>query len=142
MKDDKNSPIKAFLILLLVLILFAALVIGLPFACGAGACDNCIDSCSGKKATMKDISFDYDIEITDLRVRIYVTPKVDIDDLSLKISFYDSNHDNIKTMIKDLGNVKEGEKEDFTISLTDFSVADLLELYSVECEIDSGRVVS
>ncbi len=152
MKDDKNSPIKAFLILLLVLIFIVTLVVVLPIACGTGACDNCTSSCNSqpeddekggfltRKATVNDIDFDYSIEVLNLSVKIYVIPKVDIDDLALEISFYNSDRDRLKTMVKALGNVKEGERTEFTVSLIEFSIPQMLTINYIRCDIESGTV--
>ena len=73
-------------------------------------------------------------------MKIYVIPKVDIDDLALEISFYNSDRDRLKTMVKALGNVKEGERTEFTVSLIEFSIPQMLTINYIRCDIESGTV--
>lgn len=93
-----------------------------------------------RAATTNDIDFDYSIEALNLSVKIYIIPKVNINNLSLDIKFYDADYNKIKTLIKPLGNVEEGERTEFTISLAEFSISQILTINYVSWNIESGTV--
>lgn len=73
-----------------------------------------------RKATTNDIEYSSSIDISNLSTIVYITPKCDIDDLELKISFYDKNENLLKTITKTIGDVEKGTEVKKTIPLSDF----------------------
>ena len=66
--------------------------------------------------------------------------EVDITLLDLELNFTDANRVTITTQTKYIGNIKQGESKEITISLTDFTLEQSLKIKYVSCQITGGTV--
>ena len=76
-----------------------------------------------RSATSNDISVDSDLDLTSFGGKYTVLPRTDIDGLELTINFLDNNRSVLQSVVKSLGNVKEGVQVSFSISLFDLGVS-------------------
>ena len=92
-----------------------------------------------RDANNGDISFDYEYSFP-ISINIIIVAKVDIKNLSISLLFADENKQTIKTMNKPVGNLDEGERQEITISLTDFSLSEIFKINYTSYRVTGGTV--
>lgn len=93
-----------------------------------------------RSANNGDISVQYSENITTLSDEFKIKPNVDIKNLSLTFTFYDSNLKSIKSISKNVGNVSKGLEFTVTISITEFSFTEIFKISKVSTSVTGGTV--
>ena len=91
-----------------------------------------------RDATTNDIECTESLDISNLSIVVYITPKCDIEDLEIKIKFYDKNNELLKTITKTIGDVEEGEEIKKTIPLTD--IPNIFKTETAKLTVSDGKV--
>lgn len=102
--------------------------------------DNVIEQMFTRDANNGDIEIDSKMNLNNLGVDIIIHPNCDIENLSIKIIQYDNDGKIVKTINKNLGNVKEGVELSTSLSLTDFSITEIWSLGATEIKVVGGKV--
>lgn len=76
-----------------------------------------------RSARNSDIKVVSDLDLSSLGAKYTITPQTDISNLSITISFLDSNKKVLTSIEKPLDNVKESVQVSFSISLIDLSLS-------------------
>ena len=76
-----------------------------------------------RSANNRDISVDSDIDFSSFGIKYTILPQTDIDGLVVTINLLDSNKKIINSVVKSLGNVKQGVQINFSISLFDLGLS-------------------
>lgn len=132
-KEQKHSAWKGFLAFCLIGIFITIGII-------------CFNNCSGKDgnpltrdATINDLNIDTSEEIS-LSMNYKMIPKADINNLELTFKYYNGNNTLVTTIVKDVGNVKEGNQYTISISFGNFSLTNLLTIESVKVQVTEGSI--
>jgi len=75
-----------------------------------------------------------------ISIEIIVTPKHDIDNLEITINYYSDSNKLLKTVTKDFGDVKKGEKYAQQVYITDFSMSQVFQLSYCKYSVTGGTV--
>ena len=76
-----------------------------------------------RSANINDITYNLDLDLSSLGEKCTIMPNVDIDDLEITLNFLDKNKNLLDSIVKNLGNVKEGLQVNFSISLFDMGLS-------------------
>ena len=76
-----------------------------------------------RSANSNDISVNSDLDLTSFGGKYTILPQTDIDGLEVTINYLDSNRKILQSVVKSLGNVKEGVQVSFSISLFDMGLS-------------------
>lgn len=141
MEKKKGHPFLIFVIVLLSIIL------------GLFLLQQCADSTSsnpdGSPGTIPQLftrdakNSDINIDISNdfaLSMNYTMIPQVDINNLTLKFTYTDSNNKTITTVTKHIGNVVKGNQYKIQVSLTEFSLLDIFRISYGTCSVTGGTV--
>lgn len=92
-----------------------------------------------RKATINDITINSN-ENNIISIEMTITPKYDIDDLEITVNYYNSSNVLLKTITKNIGNVKKDGKYTEQVYITDFSLSQILELSYCKYKVTGGTV--
>ncbi len=100
------------------------------------------DSCNniGRDATNNDIEIEIQTDITTMSFQAIILPNVDINNLEIEIEFRDKNNVLLKTVTKNIGNVKKGVQVKSYIDSNDLGVSNLLKASKTVSRVISGNV--
>lgn len=137
--QEKNGGCgKSCLVWLIVFILIVACVVwGIQVVANKDNTD--APTLTTRKATTNDIS----IQSNDsnlISIEIVVTPKHDIDNLEITVSYYNKSNALLKTVTQYFGDVKEGGKYTKQVYITDFSLSQLFELDHCKYTVTGGTI--
>lgn len=76
-----------------------------------------------RSANINDITYSLDLDLSSLGEKCTITPNVDIDGLEITLNFLDKNENLLDSIVKQLGNVKEGVQVSFSVSLFDMNLS-------------------
>ncbi len=76
-----------------------------------------------RSANMNDITYTLDLDLSSLGEKCTITPNVDIAGLEVTLHFLDKNKRVLDSIVKQLGNVKEGVQVSFSVSLFDIGLS-------------------
>lgn len=76
-----------------------------------------------RSANINDITYNLDLDLSSLGEKCTITPNVDIDSLEITLNFLDKNEKFLDSIVKKLGNVKEGAQVSFSVSLFDMGLS-------------------
>ena len=76
-----------------------------------------------RSANANDIVISSDLDLASLGGKYTINPKTDIDGLVVTINYLDSDKKILHSVVKSLGNVKEGVQINFSISLFDLGIS-------------------
>ena len=76
-----------------------------------------------RSATPSDITVNYELDLSSFGMKGIVLPNKDIENLELTIIFFDKNDSALKTVVKYIGNVKEGVQVSFSISIAEIGLS-------------------
>lgn len=91
-----------------------------------------------RNANINDLEISDTLNVKEISYVMYITPKTDIDDLQIKIKFYDKSDNLLNTITKTLGDVEKGKEYKCTITITDFP--NILKLDYSTIEVSKGTV--
>lgn len=130
-KKDTEHCCGGFFVFMAIFLIFALIAILLSDL-----------KCEGKlfeqKATARDISFDSELNLSSMSVDVILIPECDIQDLEIKLTYYDSKGNCLTTDTKVVGNVYKGIQRNVKIYLTDFSLSTALKINEVKITITEG----
>ena len=93
-----------------------------------------------RDATNKDIEISDSIDLSSLSIALTIHPNCDIDDLEITLNYYDKNGVFLKSQTEKIGDVEKGKKETINISITDFSLTEILKIYKTQIGVTGGSV--
>ena len=76
-----------------------------------------------RSANSNDIHFDSNLDLESFGGKYIITPQTDIDGLEITINYLDSNKKILSSIVKSLGNVKEGVQISLAVSLFDMGLS-------------------
>ena len=76
-----------------------------------------------RSANNSDISVNSDLNLSSLGIKYVILPQTDIDGLVVTVNLLDKNKNIIDSVVKSLGNVKQGVQVNFSISLLELGVS-------------------
>ena len=129
-KETSNS--HGCIVVAIVIILIAAAIFGIVKLVQYRQTENAITneansdgavSLFTRAARPSDILVDSELDLSSLGAKYSVTAQTDIDDLVISISFLDKDRNILASTTKTIGNIKEGQQINFTISLFDMSLS-------------------
>lgn len=148
-KEDNESKKGC----LTVLVIFTILIVGILFLTETITLKNCNNNNSKdstyedntpqlftRNARNNDITITTETNYNNLGIDIIILPKVDIEDLEIKLVHYDKNGNELLTQYKTIGNVKEGVQVKTQVQLLDFSITDMFKVYNTKIEVVEGTV--
>ncbi len=91
-----------------------------------------------RDATINDINYTESINLNELSIIYYITPKSNINDLEITLKFYDKEGEILKSVVKTLGDVEKGEECKFTLTITEFP--NILKFESSTIEVSNGTI--
>ena len=141
--DDKENKGCGIFVLITILVIIAIAVICTIIASNQNKNDNdenVFEQIITRDANNGDIEIDSKMNLNNLGVDIIIHPNCDIENLSIKIIQYDDDGKIVKTITKNLGNVKEGVELSTSLSLTDFSITEIWSLGATEIKVVGGKV--
>ncbi len=124
-KENTHKKTNPFIVIIIILIVF-----GIIFG------SICIFG--RKKTTSEDITM-IDIKSDLLEYSITFNPQKNIDDLQLKIDFYNTKNINITTIYKNIGNIKKRNIYTITIPTSELSFNEMIENQYVSVSVSKGR---
>ncbi len=119
--------------------IFAILFLVFSVACAVTAIGSFIKIPRSRSAKDFDISIELSQEFT-LNNEYEVKPNRSIDNLEITFTYYDSQNRVISTKEKTVGNVKSGQTYLVTVSLSEFSLTELLKINYCKAEVTGGKV--
>lgn len=137
-QQEKGSCGKSCLVSLLVVVLIIAVFAwAIQFAINKG--NNDTPTLTTRKATNSDINISSD-ESNLISIEIIVMPKHDIDNLEITVNYYSETNKLLKTVTKNLGDVKKDGKYTAQVYITDFSVSQIFQLSYCKYTVTGGTV--
>lgn len=131
-KQRKVGRILSTLFLIVVLT-FDAVLLFIMYMTGS------LSRMFSREARNADISLDVSGDhVTS--VNYLLMPKVDIGELELTFEYEDKNEGVIKSVIKQVGNVKKGYQYTVIVSLAEFTFSELTKIKYQTCEVTGGFV--
>ena len=76
-----------------------------------------------RSANINDISVDSELDLSSFGGKYVIIPQTDIDGLEITINYMDENRKVLHSVVKTLGNVKQGLQVNFSISLFDLGLS-------------------
>ena len=76
-----------------------------------------------RSANNNDISVTSDLDLLSFGVKYAIIPQKDIDGLVVTVNLLDKNKNILKSVVKSLGNVKQGVQVSFSISLLELGIS-------------------
>ena len=135
---DKGSCGKSCLVSLVVFVLIVAIFVW-AIQCAINKDNNDTPTLTTRKATTNDINIRSD-ESNLISIEIIVTPKHDIDNLEITVNYYSDTNKLLKTVTKNLGDVKKDGKYTAQVYITDFSVSQIFQLSYCKYTVTGGTV--
>ena len=149
-KDGDNTKYGCLLTYAIIVVILAITflsVVLLPEACDNKRNDkNFTENESNepqiftRNARNNDVTITAETNYSNLGVDIIILPKVDIEDLKIKLVHLDKNGKELLTQYKTIGNVKEGVQVKTQVQLLDFSITDMFKVYNTKIEVIEGTV--
>ena len=147
-KDSKKGCLTVFIIFMIMIIglLFFTETISLKNCNGNSTNTNKNDSnydapqLFTRDARINDVTITTETNYKNLGIDIIILPKVDIEDLEIKLIHYDKNGKELLTQYKTIGNVKEGVQVKTQVQLLDFSITDMFKVNNTKIEVVEGTV--
>ena len=143
-QNNSNTPPqeescgKSCLVTVVVFILILAVFAwAIQFALNQNNTD--VPTLTTRKATINDISISSN-ESNLISIEITVVPKYDIDNLEITINYYSDSKKLLKTVTKNLGDVKKGGNYTEQIYITDFSISQIFQLDYCKYSVTGGTV--
>ena len=124
--DNPHNVIKTILYFALIILLLIAFI-----AC-AHQCTNT------KNATINDVTITDTFDLEGVYLRI--TPKEDIEQLELTVTFYSSNDTVIKWQTLNIGDVNEDNVYTKKLSFSGLELSDILKINYVRCTVSGGTI--
>ncbi len=93
-----------------------------------------------RSANINDLTIESDLDLLSLGLKYTIVPKVDIENLELTIYLEDKNNQTLKTINKSLGDVKEDEIIDFSLSISDYGLSVSLKAQYQSISVSGGTV--
>ena len=101
---------------------------------------NIVQQVTSRDATVDDLIMQDDFNLETLSLVLNVTPKCDIKNLELTLTFYYEDGTEMKTVVKYLGDVKEAQAINVQIPITDFSLSEIYKMGNTRIIVSNGRV--
>ncbi len=93
-----------------------------------------------RSANINDITYNLDLDLLSFGEKCTITPHVDIDGLEITLNYLDKNKNLLDSIVKSLGNVKEGVQVSFSVSLIDISLSVALNTQYASLVVTGGTV--
>ncbi len=93
-----------------------------------------------RSAQNSDINAETELNLSKLGTDVIITPEVDIQNLKIRLDFYTSDNQFVKSIEKYIGDVKENTKESTTVSISSFSLSETLKIAKAKIEVIGGTV--
>lgn len=142
-EEHKGHPVLgAFVAILLMVGTLIAILYGVSYCSSAnnGTYAGSVRPFS-RKATNADITIsDSKLNLGQLGQTFYFTANVDIKDLEIQFTFYDSDKQVVAEKSREMGTVVKGNQYQITFSITEFSFTENLRMSTVLIEVVSGTV--
>lgn len=136
-KPTKLQILKSTLVLIPCLIVCLFCLVGCNFSNSDNTDGN--TKLLSRSANNNDIYIDISQEFS-LSINYVLKPNVDIDGLEITFTYYDKNQAVLTTKVKSVGNVKKGVEYTVSVSLTEFSLIQLLKFKTVSTNVTGGTV--
>lgn len=137
-KDDNSKKSHNIFIPLIVCILVIAVVAWI-FQSSTNKDNTDTPTLTTRKATINDISITSN-ENNIISIEMTITPKYDIDNLEITVNYYSSSNNLLKTISKNIGDVKKDGKYTEQVYITDFSFSQIMELSYCKYKVTGGTV--
>lgn len=92
-----------------------------------------------REANTNDVIIECPTEFS-LNINYRITPQVNINNLKIKLSFYNSKNQLLKTKNHNVGNVTKGNQVTISISLTEFSLGEIFSISYTTAKVIGGTI--